>query len=995
MTSVRQRWGWFAAALSIFFITGLASADWDGSQPAKWVQYPDLSQMGIDVNASSPFILADDFLCTETGKITGIHIWGSWLYDELPGNDPHNVVFTLSIHADIPATVEEYSRPGNVLWWKTFQPGEFQARVEEAGILEGWMDPPDVYIFPADTVCWQYNFSIDAADAFEQLGTTSQPIVYWLDVQAVPQAAGGGERFGWKTSLDHWNDDAVWGQGMEPYLGPWFELRYPPMHEMQGQSIDLAFVIVGEDQHEDKDYGDAPEHVLAYSDGTIGTFPTCINVGPVTSYIEHGLGRAHFGQSIAAVPWDAEPDGNGGLCPGFVPYDNDECFADGDAGLMFPEPFTIVGGVEVPCPSSAGTSLGIVCQNAAWGTEIDIWVESLMPVDGWVNVLMDWNRDGMWGGSSDCAGTAAPEWVLVDWPVPAGYVGPLSASLPPGFLIGPNAGYVWARFSITEQPIGAADWDGSGIFEDGETEDYLLFVEEGTHEPEPKWEQPPHGENQGFDAASDYWWQEFGIKWEQLPTDGSIAFHAHDYTLAPDYIRLIGANDWRCEGGIVTDFHWWGVIEDWGSGLGGFHVSIHRDINCLPQSPPDYAADIPIGQITVSPTPYYDSLSRPVFRYDFQLPQSDWYYQTAGELYWFDLCALSVDPNQPCKWLWMTSVPVRECPSMQMTEINGMPGPWQQLDLDFAFRVTSIDFLGEEVNKVVADDFISDGRPIERVYWAGSYLDQMYSPEYDPIYPYILDGWFISFHHADPVVNPGCPPDLLAGDPHPTVLAIYFAPVDAVTIFNKGYQDCLGHDVYDYSVDLSRCCLLCSQIDPRPDANPPDPGQPEGFFETSGFGYWLDIQAVVGVTWDPDIGCGYDDRILTGHVPSPNAADRHFWGWHTSYVHNLEEACTGRIVDMTPYPPDCWDYGEWYKQPWLCPPPVRPVDMAFALLAPPCDPMGDVNFDGVLDIADVPCFVDCLLYGSMPGCVCTCADMDGNGTVNGLDIQLWVDAVIP
>ena len=25
-----------------------------------------------------------------------------------------------------------------------------------------------------------------------------------------------------------------------------------------------------------------------------------------------------------------------------------------------------------------------------------------MQVDAWVNVLMDWNGDGMWGGSSQC-----------------------------------------------------------------------------------------------------------------------------------------------------------------------------------------------------------------------------------------------------------------------------------------------------------------------------------------------------------------------------------------------------------------------------------------------------------------------------------------------------------------------------------------------------------------------------------------------------------------
>jgi len=222
-------------------------ADWDPEQPYKWVQYPDLSTTGIDVNATQDYILADDFLCTVTGPITDIHIWGSWLDDYIPyGEWPEGVTFTLSIHKDIPAEQSPtgFSMPGDVLWVRTFQPGDFVARVWQGNIEEGWLNPPGEYWFPADFTCWQYNFHIDATEAFLQEGTTSEPIVYWLDVQAVPEDPY--TLFGWKTSLDHWNDDAVWGLGAEPYTGPWEELIYPPNHEMAGDSIDLAFVIAGE-----------------------------------------------------------------------------------------------------------------------------------------------------------------------------------------------------------------------------------------------------------------------------------------------------------------------------------------------------------------------------------------------------------------------------------------------------------------------------------------------------------------------------------------------------------------------------------------------------------------------------------------------------------------------------------------------------------------------------------------------------------------------------
>ena len=229
-------------------------ADWDPEDPAKWVQFPDLDITGIDINATEPFILADDFQCQQTGPIIDIHIWGSWLDDHIPWwEDPTAVDFTLSIHEDIPDPDPNdpatWSMPGEVLWYRTFMPGEFMARVWQDQIEEGWMDPPDMYFFPADWTCWQYNFFIDEAEAFIQEGTPDYPVVYWLDVQARPHDPEA--LFGWKTSLDHWNDDAVWAMGMEPYPGPWEELRYPPGHEFHPESIDLAFVITTKDVQTD------------------------------------------------------------------------------------------------------------------------------------------------------------------------------------------------------------------------------------------------------------------------------------------------------------------------------------------------------------------------------------------------------------------------------------------------------------------------------------------------------------------------------------------------------------------------------------------------------------------------------------------------------------------------------------------------------------------------------------------------------------------------
>ena len=237
----------------------------------KWVQPPDTSPLGIDVMATEPLILADDFLCDRRSLITRIRIWASWKNDQIPG-DPRNVRFTLSFHSDIPAGPNgEFSRPGDVLWIYNAPPFSYQANLVHQG-PEGWWDPrnPFGYLFPGDQMIWEYIFDIPTAQAFCQQGSPNAPIVYWLDVQAKPMGGPSTAQFGWKTSPQHWNDDAVWGQGPEPYPGPWNELRYPMGHEMMGQSIDLAFALEGDEPCEELDWGDAPDQpypTLAASNG--------------------------------------------------------------------------------------------------------------------------------------------------------------------------------------------------------------------------------------------------------------------------------------------------------------------------------------------------------------------------------------------------------------------------------------------------------------------------------------------------------------------------------------------------------------------------------------------------------------------------------------------------------------------------------------------------------------------------------------------------------
>ncbi|MBN1338860.1 MAG: hypothetical protein JXA03_06015 [Bacteroidales bacterium] len=245
-----------------------------------------------------------------------------------------------------------------------------------------------------------------------------------------------------------------------------------------GEVEDYLIVIDGPDVF---DFGDAPEGAPAYAGlGVVGQFPTCIGVGP-SGYVQHSPGGAFFGLMA-----DQEPDGNAGLCPSFTPglYNQDECYGDGDAGLMVPASYTIIGppGAEtvVLCPGSPPMPLGMVCSPALWGPNIDIHLQniSINQAICYVNVLIDWNQDGVWGGTYSCGPgmPIAPEHALVNFPVPNGFIGPLSALMPPPIMVGPNAGYVWARFAISEQQV-PQNWDGSGIFDNGETEDYLFMTE--------------------------------------------------------------------------------------------------------------------------------------------------------------------------------------------------------------------------------------------------------------------------------------------------------------------------------------------------------------------------------------------------------------------------------------------------------------------------------------------------------------------------------------
>ena len=230
-------------------LTGSAFADWDPGDDFKmhYPQLPDPQGWDVDFTDSGfaePHVLADDWQCIETGWVSDIHFWLSSRQDM-----PFDI---LNVHASIHSddVSGAFSKPGDLLWQADFDPAMFTIRHYGSG-LQGWYDPgPLGTVVPGDhTMIHQVNI-MDIADPFlQQEGT-----VYWLDLSVLGFGPVGPAQLGWKTSIDHFRDDAVWLNfgGMTNHAGlagdivvlapGWQPLTDP----FTGETLDLAFVITGE-----------------------------------------------------------------------------------------------------------------------------------------------------------------------------------------------------------------------------------------------------------------------------------------------------------------------------------------------------------------------------------------------------------------------------------------------------------------------------------------------------------------------------------------------------------------------------------------------------------------------------------------------------------------------------------------------------------------------------------------------------------------------------
>lgn len=138
-----------------------------------------------------------------------------------------------------------------------------------------------------------------------------------------------------------------------------------------------------------------------------------------------------------------------------------------------------------------GLMLPLTLPACGWAS-IDYEVTVVNPnVPLWVNIWLDWNRDGDWDDSVDCPEGSVPEWAVKNQFL-AGLPEGLNQISTPGFLCWHPQEHelqeVWLRITLSEQPwvygsnpgeIGNAGSGPQAKYEIGETEDYFITPEPG------------------------------------------------------------------------------------------------------------------------------------------------------------------------------------------------------------------------------------------------------------------------------------------------------------------------------------------------------------------------------------------------------------------------------------------------------------------------------------------------------------------------------------
>ena len=228
-----------ALGLAVLMVASAAQADWDEGDGHKmhFPQLPDPEGWDvafIDTSVQRKFELADDFRCTSTGPIEDIHFWISFQGEDWSGIPQDVGPIGVGIWSNMPADPAgpAFSMPKDLLWSDVFGPGEFSFRLDGEG-PQGFYNPESgQFVKPDHNLYYQINIT-RIPDPWPQ----REDEIYWLSLTLDMELGMPG----WKTSIEQWEDDAVW-RSRDAAGADWQPLTDPET----GESLDLAFVITPE-----------------------------------------------------------------------------------------------------------------------------------------------------------------------------------------------------------------------------------------------------------------------------------------------------------------------------------------------------------------------------------------------------------------------------------------------------------------------------------------------------------------------------------------------------------------------------------------------------------------------------------------------------------------------------------------------------------------------------------------------------------------------------
>jgi len=370
--------------------------------------------------------VADDFMCTQTGPITGIHFWISWkdnLVDEV-------LEWAISIYDN--REVNGESQPGNELW--RFKEGKIAIRIEEPS-EQGWLcpcaDTAEAQIQPNNHTWYALVNITEIVEPFRQQEGT----IYWLVARAnttLYESPRLQPQVGWKTSLDHYGSGAMWIRWPLSSCAGWTPVGTPG-----GVRTDMAFVINEVNvQPLDMDFGDVDETRCDGNDARCNSYPTTLARNGARHIINPEIYLGDPDTDVVHI--DAEPDGQ----PTPRADGDDNNGVDDEDGVILPASLT---------PGTTAT------------------VEVLASTDGYIDAWIDFNIDGDWDDWG--------EQIFISEPVGMGS-NTLRFHVPPTTTdYAPKESYARFRFSTT----GRLNY--YGLAHNGEVEDYVVTINQ---HPQPK-----------------------------------------------------------------------------------------------------------------------------------------------------------------------------------------------------------------------------------------------------------------------------------------------------------------------------------------------------------------------------------------------------------------------------------------------------------------------------------------------------------------------------